>query len=254
MFSFFKNRRRREIQQQPFPAEWERVLVERYGLYRRLPEPVRRSLGQHIQVFLDEKIFEGCNGVEMTDEVRVLIAAQACLLLLGLDHDYYPNLRTVLVYPEAFVSDVRDHDGWIVHEGRQVRLGEAWSHGAVVLSWEDVVEGADDPDDGYNVVLHEFAHKLDQETGVSNGTPFLDDAERYESWARVFTAALHRLEMESMLGGDTVLDVYGTTNPAEFFAVATEAFFERSEALRDRHPELYAQLASFYRQDPVTYR
>jgi MtfA peptidase len=174
------------------------------------------------------------------------------LLLLHRDTDIYPKLTTILVYPSAYIAKARKPVGsGLALEGENVNLGESWTNGIVVLSWNDVLTGASDLQDGKNLVLHEFAHQLDREDGAVDGTPLLDQRSQYVTWARVFGAEFERLKRESWMGRPTVLDEYGTTDPAEFFAVATECFFEKPRVLEKRHPELYSQLRAFYRQDPA---
>jgi Mlc titration factor MtfA (ptsG expression regulator) len=254
MFHFLKKRRRRRLRATPFPRAWLRIVEKNFPLYHRLPAEDQRELLDHIKVFAAEKNFEGCGGLEMTDEIKVTISAHACLLLLHRNTDYYPRLMSILVYPGAFVvRDADQTDDGIVDEEEDVRLGEAWAHGAVVLSWEDVCRDAARIDDGFNVALHEFAHQLDQEDGFAEGAPVLEHGGRYASWARVFNEAFEKLQRDAVAGRATVLDEYGADDPAEFFAVATEAFFEKPKALKQHHPELYAELKGFYRQDPVTY-
>ncbi len=205
-----------------------------------------------IPIFLAEKTFEGCGGLTVSEEMKVTIAAQACLLLLHRDTDIYPRLVTILVYPSAYVArDVRPIGGPLVLEGQSARLGESWTTGVVVLSWDDVQAGASDIHDGHNLVLHEFAHQLDREDGAINGTPLLEQRSQYLAWGRVLTAEFERLQRDSQLGRATVLDDYGATDPAEFFAVATECFFEKPRTLKKRHPALYEELKTFYRQDPA---
>src|SRR6266576_3406707 len=166
MFRFLRRRRRRELQAAPFPAEWRQIVQKRLPLFDRLPAEDQRELERHIVVFLAEKRFEGCAGLTLTDEIRVSIAAQACLLLLHRDTDYYPGLRSILVYPDAYVGKTSEHVGsGVISESESTRLGECWSHGALVLSWDSVQGGAANPVDGQNVVLHEFAHQLDFEDG-----------------------------------------------------------------------------------------
>jgi Mlc titration factor MtfA (ptsG expression regulator) len=250
MFGFFRRRRRERLRAAPFPPEWLGIVERNVPLYRRLPEADRRELRGHVQVFLAEKHFEGCGGLALTDEIRVTIAAQACLLLLHRDADPYPRLITILVYPGAYVARaVESLGGGLVIEGEQGRQGEAWADGVVVLSWDDVRAGASDARDGHNVVLHEFAHQLDQEDGVADGAPVLGRRSRYVAWARVLGAEYERLRRAT--GRESVLDGYGATDPAEFFAVATECFFETPVALRRKHPELYEELKGYYRQDPA---
>jgi Mlc titration factor MtfA (ptsG expression regulator) len=254
MLRFRKAKRRKQLREVPFPPEWLPIIERNFPLYRGLPEADRAELLGHIQVFLAEKRFEGCGGLEITDEIRVTIAAQACLLLLHRETDYYPLLGSILVYPGQYVAEVsEDSPGGIVDEGLDERIGETWSQGSVVLSWEDVQQDAVDIHDGLNVTLHEFAHQLDEEYGDSDGVPRLGDPSRYPDWARVMKAAYEQLRHDVHRGRPTVLDEYGATDPAEFFAVATECFFEKPAALKRKHPELYEQLKLFYRQDPATY-
>jgi hypothetical protein len=246
----FRRRRRARLRAAPFPAEWLRLVERRVRIWRRLPDADRRELLGHVQVLLAEKRFEGCGGLELTDEIRLTIAAQACLLLLHRDTDYYPRLSSVVVYPDAYVVKVREESaGGIVTEGRAVHLGESWDTGTVVLSWDDVRRDAEDVEDGFNVVLHEFAHQLDAENGRADGAPVLPRGRR-RAWARVMEAEYQRLRRDDARGRETFLDPYGATDPAEFFAVITECFFEEPADLRAEHPQLYAELREFYRQDP----
>jgi hypothetical protein len=260
MFGFLKNRRRDRIRSRPFPPEWRDLLRRRYPMYSRLPPAERRELEGHIQVFLAEKRFEGCGGQEITDEVRLLIAAQACLLLLHRETDYYPGLKTVLVYPSTYVAKTHwREEQEITDRGSRARLGESWQAGAVVLAWDAALAGATDLADGHNVVLHEFAHQLDQENGMADGFPplggsgLLERRGRYTAWARILGTEFRQLNSALEQNLETVLNDYGAKNPAEFFAVATECFFEKPGPLNKRHPELYAELQKFYRQDPLGY-
>jgi len=251
MFGFFKRRRRRKILAEPFPDAWENILRKNFPLYLRLSDADRRELRDHIRIFIAEKNFEGAGELQITDEIRVTIAAQACMLLLHRESDYYPRLRSIIVYPHAFVSQVREQASLgVVSEREVVRLGEAWGHGTVVLAWDHTRSGAADIRDGHNVVFHEFAHQLDQESGDANGAPVLERSSMYVAWARVLGEAYARLQKDSGQGRSSVLDSYGATNPAEFFAVATEAFFEKPCQLRRSYPELYDELKMYYQQDP----
>lgn len=247
-------RRRERLRRKPFPDTWRQYLVRRVPLYLRLPPMDRRELEGHILVFLDEKRFEGCGGLRLTDEVRTVIASQACLLLLHRDTGYYPGLSSVIVYPTSFVVDLRQYDdAGIVTEERGPLVGESWDTGCVVLAWDEVVQSAARDDDGYNVVLHEFAHQLDAEDGITDGAPALPDRSRYRSWSRVFGREYHRLREMLQEGEETVLDGYGASDPAEFFAVVTESFFETPRRLREEYPELYGELREYYRQDPAAW-
>jgi MtfA peptidase len=256
VLGFLRGRRRRRLRAQPVPPAWRATIESRFALYRGLSPEDREKLLAHVHVFLAEKKFEGCAGLEVTDEIRVTVAAQACLLLLRqADPTYYPNCDVILVYPHAYVArQTQLLPGGIVVEGDSARLGESWTRGVVVLSWDDVREGASDARDGHNVVLHEFAHQLDQEDGSSDGAPVLERRSQYVAWARILSAEYAELQRAAETGRRTDIDTYGATNAAEFFAVATEAFFERPGTLRKKHPELYDELRMFYRQDPAAER
>jgi len=246
--------RRARVVARPFPREWRAVLRRRMPAFARLPVPLQLELKKHVQVLLAEKPFIGCQGLVVTDEVRVLVAAQAALLLLGRRAGYFPGLRQILVYPGAFVVQrpVPDGNG-IVQDARRVLVGESWQQGQLVLSWDEVVAGAAVPDDGRNVVIHEFAHQLDQETGGANGAPWLGSRDRYAAWSSVLGAAYEGLRSQVDRGEPTLIDPYGATDPAEFFAVASELFFERGAALHEAHPALYRELAGYYRVDPAAW-
>jgi MtfA peptidase len=251
MFAWLRRRRRVAIRQRPFPAEWRGFIERNVPFAAHLPTEDRAELLGHIQVFLSEKRFEGCGGLQITDEVRVTIAAQACILLLHRDADDYPNLVSILVYPTTYVvsGGRRTPEGFIA-EGPQARLGESWARDVVVLAWDSVLSGAADIHDGHNVVLHEFAHQLDQESG-GGGVPTLPRRSMYVAWARVLGHDFDQLVRDAAHHHRTLIDRYGATNPAEFFAVVTETFFEKPRQLGSRHPELYLLLKEFYRQDPA---
>jgi Mlc titration factor MtfA (ptsG expression regulator) len=218
----------------------------------RLPVEDRRELEGHIQVFFAEKNFEGCGGLVLVEEIKVTIAAQACVLLLHREADSFPRVITILVYPSAYLASTAESiGGGVVLEGEQVRLGEAWKGGVVVLSWKEIQAIAAGAVPGQNLVLHEFAHQLDMEDGTAEGTPLLESLRHYTSWKEVMEGEYERLRRDHALGRYSVLDHYGATNPAEFFAVATEAFFEKSILLERRHPQLYRELKSYFRQDPA---
>ena len=237
-------RRRKLVARRLTEAERART-GELFPLFRRLPDEVRERVEGLMRVFLEEKVFEPCGGLEeVSDDMRLAIAAPACLLVAHRSIDDYANLRSVLVYPDVF----RVKDEWGEED---VRLGESWGSGSVVLAWESVVAGDRNPEDGLNVVLHEFAHQLDQEDGVADGVPELEFRQDYGRWSAAFAAAFDDFKAALRSGCRTVMDDYGAESPAEFFAVASETFFERAAALRKEEPELYAQLAQFYRLDPA---
>jgi MtfA peptidase len=246
-------RRRRMVASRPFPAPWEPFLAAALPMLHRLSEADRLRLRGHVQVFLDEKSFEGCGGLEITDEIRVTIAAQACLLALRHD-DLYPGLRSILVYPSTYLAkEARRPTHGEIASTPDARLGESWVHGAVVLAWDSVVRGAEMEEDGKNLVMHEFAHQLDQDDGAGDGMPFLHEPSAYRSWSRVMRTSYREHQRRSRSGRATVLDEYGATKPAEFFAVATEAFFERPRALQRSYPDLYGELDCYYGQDPAAW-
>jgi Mlc titration factor MtfA (ptsG expression regulator) len=253
LFSFLKRRRRARLRALPFPEEWKHILEANVPVYRRLPGELRTQLHEHIHVLLAEKHFEGCDGLTITDDVRLTIAGQAALLLLNRETNYYPDLVTVLVYPSIFYADVEEPDGAIVSEYKEDRAGESWDLGVVILSWEDAVDYASTGRAGYNVVLHEFAHQLDAEDGAMDGVPKLENRGRRAAWIRAFQAAYDAFERAAASNRRTLVDPYGAGDPAEFFAVVTESFFERPLALRREHPALYDELARYYRVDPVSW-
>lgn len=249
----FKRRRREKVRAQPFPPEWEEAIDEEVPYWRLLDEADRAELRGHVQVLLDEKEFEGAGGLEMTDRIRVSIAAQAGILLLGNDHDYFPKLRSIVVHPAPFRSQVtRIGITGYPETGWQWRSGESWGLGTVVLAWSSVLEGAANPNDAHNVVFHEFAHQLDAMAPQSSGAPALPDRRMYPLWAEHMGEAYRGLLDDLEHHRRTILDDYAATDAAEFFAVVTETFFERPNALKLRHPEVYDLLARFYVQDPAS--
>jgi Mlc titration factor MtfA (ptsG expression regulator) len=252
LFSWLRKWRRRKLLAQPFPAEWLRYLQSNVALYALLSEPEQARLRDDLRVFIAEKDWEGCGGLEMTDEIKVTIAALAGLLTLGMEHDYYSRVRSILVYPGGY--RVPDHEVLgdnTVLEGESDRLGEAHYRGPVILSWDEVLHDARHPGAGRNLVFHEFAHQLDMLDGAVDGTPPLRDRDQYRRWHKVMTAEYRRLVTEAEEGRPTLLDEYGTTNQGEFFAVATECFFDQPAAMARLHPRLYALLRDYFRQDPA---
>lgn len=251
---YLTERRRRRWQAQPFPDAWRDILRRRVPYVRGLPTDLQLQLKKHIQVFVAEKAFIGCGGLKITDEIRITIAAQACLLILNRPTDYYPKLRQVLVYPGAFLVDrLQRDDAGVQQDHRQALSGESWSQGQVILSWDDTLEGAAVVNDAQNVVIHEFAHQLDSETGHANGAPHLSGRQRRERWSRTMHHEFARLQSRAQALQPSLLNPYGATNPAEFFAVASETFFERPIELADQHPALYGELCDFYRVDPLSW-
>ena len=235
----------------PFPAEWVTIVENNIAVYRSLPMALRLQLRTLIKQFLHQKHFTGAGGLEITDEIRVTIAAEACMLLLNRKTNVYPALRFIIVYPTAFVVNRAqgDVDG-IVSEGRRGLLGESWSNGKVILAWDNVLHGSSNFADGQNVVLHEFAHQLDSESGNTNGAPILVGKNCLRTWASTLSEEFDELQKDAWEGRKSLIDHYGATNPAEFFAVSTETFFEKPRQMARHHAELFEVLKCYYRIDP----
>ena len=246
-------KRRKALRLRPFPDDWRQMLEEKVTLYRSLPEQLKTELHGLIHVFLDEKTFIGCRDQEITDLIKLTIAAQACMLVLNRPVKIYPRLSTIYIYPKTYVVDVKHHEGDLIIEGKDVRVGESWHNGPVVLAWDSITQTAHSIHQGHNVVLHEFAHQLDQEDGAMNGAPLLDNSSAYKSWAGVFQEEYEKLCDAVQYHQYTILDDYGTTDPAEFFAVATEAFFEKPALLHQYNPQLYEELQKYYKLDPASW-
>lgn len=246
----FKKRKREKLRSREFKPEWKEIILKNVKFYSFLSDEMKRELHGLIQIFMDEKTFEGCEGLNLTDEIKITIAAQACLLLLGRNSDIYPTLRTILVYPHAYFAPLKQRmeDGSII-EGYQARLGESWSRGQVVLAWDEILQDTNDIHDGHNLVFHEFAHQLDNESSAAEGIPDFDRRSSYIVWAHVLTTEYNNLIRDIIHHKNPLIDQYGATNPAEFFAVATEYFFEKPIELKNLHPELYEQFKNFYRLD-----
>ncbi len=245
MFDLFKRRRRRAIRSRPFPRAWREIIDQDVPLVRNLNDRERREHEYLVLVFLEEKRFEGCSGLAMTDVIRVTIAAQACLLLVHLPGDVFPTVETILVYPHAYLAPKQESAGKATVVRQQARAGEAWANrGLLILVWEEVQRASVTSE--HNVVLHEFAHALDSEDGFLDGAPVLPSPERYRAWAHVLNEEYSALSDGAQEGRETDIDAYGATNRAEFFAVVTEAFFGAPGPLKEKHPELFAELAAYY--------
>ena len=244
-------RRRSRLRSRPLPDGVEEILSRNIGLYSLLPDDLQAELHGHINVFLNEKRFLGLGGQEITAEVMATVAGIACLLLLNRDSSYFPGFTSILIYPETYETTQVEHDGVVETSKRSRRAGESWHRGPIVLSWSDVLHGAANPGDGYNVVLHEFAHKLDEENSGTNGLPILQETAHYAEWAEVLGREYRAFGKRVARRKNKVIDDYGLTSPAEFFAVATESFFEKGAAMSKRLPDLYEQLQRFYAVDPA---
>ena len=249
----FKKRKREKLRVKELRPEWKEIILKNVKFYNYLNEELKKELHGLIQIFINEKLFEGCGGLLITDEIKITIAAQACILLLGRRNEIYPTLRTILVYPQAYFAPLkqRTEDGSII-EGYQARLGESWSGGQIVLAWDEILQDTNDIHDGHYLIFHEFAHQLDNESGAAEGIPEFDKRSSYIVWARVLTKEYNNLISKIIQHRKPLLDSYGATNPAEFFAVATEYFFEMPVELKNLHPDLYEQFKNFYKLDTAT--
>ncbi|NMF59617.1 zinc-dependent peptidase [Pseudanabaena yagii GIHE-NHR1] len=242
---------RDRIRTKPCPRQWLHIIESNLAIYRDLDLAQQKQLQGYIQVFLREKQFIGCLGLQVTEEMRVTIAAIACLLLFGDHKTYFPNLRSILIYPHAYiVNEMVMSDRYIVEERRVARLGESWTQDQLILSWEQIQQDLRNWQDGHNVILHEFAHQLDQEDGRAEGVPILPRTLDYALWAKVMSSDYLQLCDQVEHQQKTIIDSYGATNPAEFFAVATETFFEKPRQLYQKHSCLYELLQRYYRLDP----
>ncbi|HMJ15065.1 MAG TPA: M90 family metallopeptidase [Polyangiaceae bacterium] len=254
MFDWWRRLTRAQVLAEPFPEEFRPLLLRRVPLVRYLGQAEREKLEALIRIFISEKNFEGAGGLELDAEMRVAIAARACLLILHrveLDSPLYPELSSVVVYPSAYRVRESQQDGYVVIEGDQTRLGESWTRGVVVLAWDAVLAGAANQQDGHDVVLHEFAHQLDAEDGAMDGTPELDDRQRYAAWSRIAGAEFAALRDAVDRHRKTTIDAYGAESAPEFFAVVVETFFEKPGQLEREHPDLYRELVAFFRLDPA---
>ena len=235
----------------PFPDAWVAIVEKNIAIYKDLPMELRLQLRKLIKQFLHQKHFEGAGGLEITDEIRVTIAAEACMLLVNRNTGVYPSLRYIIVYPAAFVVERPQSDmHGVVSSGRKGELGESWSSGKVILAWDNVLSGSSNFVDGHNVVLHEFAHQLDSESGSTNGAPILAGSNCLRTWATTLSGEFEELQKDAWKGRRSLLDHYGATNPAEFFAVSTETFFEKPAQMAKHHAELFEVLRCYYRVDP----
>lgn len=255
MFHWLKQRRRKKLTAEPFPSEWEEMIRSNVAHYGMLNSDEQAHLRALIQVFIAEKYWEGVGGLIMTDEIRVTISAQACLLLLGLPHDFYRNVQSIVVYPSTVVPPQRKLGFFESATGpmavSQPILGQAFQQGPVIIIWDAALKGSRHPESGHNVVYHEFAHKLDMLDGFADGTPPLRGRAEYKDWMETCSREYLRLRHDAEHGKKSFLDAYGATNEAEFFAVATEEFFDRPRAMIQHAPDLYRVLKEYYRQDPA---
>jgi MtfA peptidase len=255
----YLRKKRFKLMQAETNPNWPLILSKNLSIYNKLPEDLKNELHALMRVFIAEKNFEGCGGLKLTEEMKIIISAEACVLMLNRKPSFYPKLISILVYPHSYFAKDANHLGYghyVINES--LRMGESWGRGIVVLAWDHVKNGAMNVDNGHNVVFHEFAHQLDEEgESGANGVPLLSKGSSYRTWAKVFSTEFEHLKKEvydeynSRGKGDPVIDDYGATNPAEFFAVVTEAFFDRSAKLQKKHPRLYNELKEYYKLNPV---
>jgi len=253
MFGWWKRRKRNKILQEPFDEAWRQTLSGKVAHYTYLSPEKKTRLEQYVQIFLAEKNFEGCSGIDITDEMKVVIAGHACLLILNLPHDYYAKVDSILVYPTTVVLPQQRNAvftrGPLIARTEVPIVGQAFMHGTVMLVWDEVKRDVSHPRGGHNVVYHEFAHILDMFDGRADGTPTLVSRDKYREWGEVCTRVYFDLQKKVEKGKKTFLNGYAAVNEAEFFAVATEYFFERPVRMEKKRPELYRVLQNFYRQD-----
>ncbi|MCL7944200.1 M90 family metallopeptidase [Marinobacter sp. ATCH36] len=247
---FYRGWRREKRLQKPFPEYWQEKLQAQVPVYSKLPSELRHQLEQHVQLFLAEKSFYGCDGFEVDDTVRLTIAGHACLLIVARNFSDFDDVSSILVYPDAYHVREVESDGIVVSESNQIRAGEASSRGQVVLAWAECEEGAVNPAGHHNVILHEFAHQLDYLDGTADGAPPLS-GEQARHWQQTMTRAYEHLRQSLRHHQKPWLDPYGATEPAEFFAVLTEAFFQQPGHLQEEQPEVFEALRGFYRFDPI---
>jgi MtfA peptidase len=252
MFHWLTERRRKHLLDVPFPEPWIAILAANVAAYPLLSAAEQKHLRDLVQVFLAEKNFEGAGGLELTDEIRVTIAGTGCQLLLGRDHDLFRRLVSIVVYPSTVVLPPRPLGVFTMQPHDALRAtpiaGLATHVGTVVLAWDHALTGARDARDGRNTVIHEFAHQIDMADGRADGTPPMTPPEATH-WGRVFEAAFLAQKARSDTGQPSLLRDYAITNEAEYFAVATEVFFEQPRALLDELPDVYAELRRFYGLD-----
>jgi Mlc titration factor MtfA (ptsG expression regulator) len=253
IFGWWARRRRLKRLAKPVPEAWATLLERDLEHWSRLTDDDRARLLDIARVLMAEKRWEGCGGLDLTETMRLTLAVQAGTLLLGLDHDYYRNVQSVLVYPHGYELPQR-HEMGILAPSQRAVLGHAQLRGPVVLSWRSALAGGRDADDGRNLVYHEFAHKLDMLDGAVDGTPPMGDRRALARWIAVMTEAYESLKADAARGRASLLDHYGATDVAEFFACATETFFEKPRQMEEKAPALYGVLRGFYGQHPASWR
>ena len=253
IFGWWTKRRRRKLLRTPLSAPWREYIADALAVYPLLSRVEQQRVRDYVRIFIPEKNWEGCRGFVITDEVQVTIAAQVALLVLGFDDEYFAHVQSILVYPQSYVApDYPHNNSGIVDERGSARDGEAWYRGPVILAWDEVLADVREPSYGSNLVIHEFAHQLDMQNGShADGVPPMQSRAQFERWSNTVAREYEHLNQACRRGRETLLDCYGATNMAEFFAVASEVFFTLALELQDEHPELYDVLREYYRQDPA---
>ncbi len=241
---------REKLYTRPLNDYWLTLIQDNIPIYKRIPNKLKPHYHGCIQIFLYEKDFIGRN-IDITDQIRATVAGNACLLLLHGHQRRFPGFRSIIIYPETYLAKQTHHNGSLESIEHSQRAGESWVRGPIVLSWGDMHRGSINGFDGHNVVLHEFAHKLDEQSGDMNGLPVLREDSHYKEWAAVLNDEFSALNHRASRGKNSVLDQYGTVSAPEFFAVATESFFEKSKQMKKKLPDLYRQLSRFYNIDPA---
>ncbi len=255
MFGWLRKRRRKKLTQLIFPSTWEEIIRRNVAHYCMLDDAERVHLRALIQVFIVEKNWETAGGLKLNDEIRVTISAQACLLLLGVPHNYYQNVQSIIVYPSTVVPPQRKLGSFEIANApldiEQPIIGQAFLQGPVIIIWDAALRGSRHPELGHNVIYHEFAHKLDMLDGAADGTPPLRDRAEYRDWVLVCSREYQRIRHDAAKGKKSFLNAYGATSEAEFFAVATEQFFDKPRLMINQAPDLYRVLQEYYRQNPA---
>jgi len=247
-----KTQKRKSLLDTPLTDAQHQVILDEVPLIRRVPRELGAKLDGKISLFLDQVEFIGCDGLEVTQEMKLSIAAQACLIVVNTDA-WYETLRTILIYPGAFKSKRIDYTGYVAHERETVRSGESWARGPVILSRHHSDQAASDSRDGHNVVIHEFAHQLDNLTGETNGIPILSPDQSFADWARVFSDGYSRHLDRIEKGAKTVINPYGAEGHEEYFATALEVFFEQPAQLKQDEAEVYDEIKKLLRLDPASW-
>ena len=247
----YRRVRSRNLLAATLPQDAVEILQRRVPLYNKLSSEQQQTMQGCINRFLFEMVFVGCDGFEINDEVRLTVAGNACLLIVNREQKFYSSFESILIYPDTILSRQVEYDGLVETHYDSARAGESWYRGPLVLSWSDVEHGLIHGRDGHNVILHEFAHKLDEENSVMDGLPVLREPKHYHQWAKVLTREFGEFVKRAESSGNDVIDSYGAVSAVEFFAVATESFFEKPKQMKEQLPDLYGQFQRYYGLDPA---